>query len=78
MTCFCIGPAIVSVSDDYKIKVGRKTYQFDIHEIMGITVLTKSGRPWRKQPSFKHPLTKAILQWEKNGKVLVNGLCEWE
>lgn len=62
--------------DMYKISVGGKVYEFEMHHYCGPTLLTRKGDPI---PLDEHPraFLEAASLWAQQGRKVENGLCVW-
>lgn len=69
MTVFleCGGPM-------FKISVGGKVIEFEMHPYCGPTILKRNGDPLKHQPT---PFLEAVSLWAKQGQKMENGLCVW-
>ena len=56
---------------------GKKWF-FEMHHYCGPIHLKKDGDPMKNQPGGNSPFWDIVQRWIAQGKVVNNGICQWE
>jgi hypothetical protein len=59
----------------FKISVGGKIIEFEMHPYCGPNILDRKGRPLDKQPQ---DFLEAASLWASQGRRMEDGLCRWD